>query len=224
LAGPPPPLKPAHARCDRSVDNIHREFSIVTTYKDLCMSMPGLGAGLARYFCSGASRVLVSDPAALFRSTFHHIPTRSARGCRNILGPIVSYAIRVDYHTLHLGRRARRPMSLPPCWRAIDCWPFHHRTRRPRRCDPATFRSCPARNPAAAQRHRQGWPSVASLPEKLGRGRAHSTLMRSSGIAPLGWVFGNVPLCSDFRCRFRLSSGFAGQTGRPCLSCHATQV
>jgi len=144
---------------------------------------PNLGRRLCSLSCSGGEAGLVADLAAPHGITFP--PPGDAQRARlsATLGPLVTIANPLDYHTFIWGDGPRTTEVFTAMLQDYDAGIFIIDPPRPDRCDPASFR--PALDAIAAAARATGKPAfaVSSLPENMDEVLAETLL--AQGIVPL---------------------------------------
>ena len=158
---------------------------LIETLKIFHVHGPQIGPRLCSLSCSGGEAGLVADLAAPFGLTFEppSAATRSALG--EILGPIVSIANPLDYHTFIWGDGPRTTAVFSTMLQDYDLGIYLLDPPRPDRCDPASFQ--PALDAIVAAARATGKPAfpVASLPENFDEEHA-ITLMGQGTVALMG--------------------------------------
>ncbi len=144
---------------------------------------PGLGSRFCSLSCSGGVAGLVADLAAP-RGIDFPPPTAEQRARLSaILGPIVSIANPLDYHTFIWGDGPRTTDVFATMLSGYDAGLFIIDPPRPDRCDPASFEPALAAIEAAGQITGKPAFPVASLPENFDEERAIAMMDR--GVVPL---------------------------------------
>ncbi|RGP38390.1 acetate--CoA ligase family protein [Pseudotabrizicola alkalilacus] len=143
----------------------------------------GLGPRLCSLSCSGGEAGLVADLGAAAGLDFP--PPSEAQRLRlgEILGPIVTIANPLDYHTFIWGDGPRTADVFTTMLAGYDAGVFIIDPPRPDRCDPASFR--PALEAIVTAAQATGKPAfpVASLPENFDEALAEG--MMAQGVVPL---------------------------------------
>jgi acetate---CoA ligase (ADP-forming) len=165
------------------VAEVDTPAELIETLKILHVHGPGLGRRLCSLSCSGGEAGLVADMAATYGLDFPVPSAAQEARLSAILGPIVSIANPLDYHTFIWGDGPRTTDVFTTMLAGYDAGIFIIDPPRPDRCDPSSFE--PALEAIVAAGRATGKPAfpVASLPENFDEGRA-ITLM-DQGIAPL---------------------------------------
>ncbi|MFP5510404.1 MAG: acetate--CoA ligase family protein [Alphaproteobacteria bacterium] len=165
------------------VAEVDTPAALIETLKILHIHGPGLGQRLCSLSCSGGEAGLVADLAAPTGLDFP-APSKAQRArLSQILGPIVTIANPLDYHTFIWGDGPRTTDVFTTMLEGYDAGIFIIDPPRPDRCDPSSFE--PALEAIVAAGKATGKPAfpVASLPENFDEDRA-ITLMEQ-GIVPL---------------------------------------
>ncbi|MEE4347549.1 MAG: CoA-binding protein, partial [Paracoccaceae bacterium] len=165
------------------VAEVNTPAELIETLKILHTHGPGLGRRLCSLSCSGGEAGLVADMAAPYGLDFP--PPSAAQRARlsEILGPIVTIANPLDYHTFIWGDGPRTTDVFATMLSGYDAGIFIIDPPRPDRCDPSSF--APALEAIVAAGQATGKPAfpVASLPENFDEARAIALM--DQGIAPL---------------------------------------
>jgi acyl-CoA synthetase (NDP forming) len=144
---------------------------------------PGIGARLCSLSCSGGEAGLVADLAAPFGLDFPPPSPEQLQKLGEILGPIVTIANPLDYHTFIWGDGPRTTDVFATMLQGYDAGLFIIDPPRPDRCDPSSFEpALQAIEDAARITGKPAFP-VASLPENFDETRAIAMMNR--GMAPL---------------------------------------
>jgi acyl-CoA synthetase (NDP forming) len=156
---------------------------LLETLKIFHVHGPQIGTRLCSLSCSGGEAGLVSDLAQPFGLDFP--PPSEAQRARlgEILGPIVTIANPLDYHTFIWGDGPRTADVFRTMLQGYDAGLYIIDPPRPDRCDPSSFQ--PALDAIVAAGRSTGKPAfpVASLPENFDEDRAIA--MMGQGVAPL---------------------------------------
>ncbi|WP_322894320.1 MULTISPECIES: acetate--CoA ligase family protein [unclassified Yoonia] len=165
------------------VAEVNTPAELIETLKILHVHGPGLGRRLCSLSCSGGEAGLVADLAAPFGLDFPTPSTEQRARLSDILGPIVTIANPLDYHTFIWGDGPRTTAVFTTMLAGYDAGIFVIDPPRPDRCDPASF--APALDAIVAAGKATGKPAfpVASLPENFDEDRAIALI--DQGIAPL---------------------------------------
>lgn len=157
--------------------------ALIETLKVFHVHGPGLGSRLCSLSCSGGEAGLVADLAAPRGIRFD--PPDEAQRARlsATLGPIVTIANPLDYHTFIWGDGPRTTEVFTAMLDGYDAGIFVIDPPRPDRCDPSSFQpALDAIEAAQAATSKPAFP-VASLPENFDEQRAIDLIDR--GIVPL---------------------------------------
>ena len=156
---------------------------LVETLKIFHVHGPQLGPRLCSLSCSGGEAGLVSDLAQPYALDFPPPSDAQRQRLGEILGPIVTIANPLDYHTFIWGDGPRTTDVFTTMLQGYDAGIFVIDPPRPDRCDPTSFQ--PALDAIVAAGRTTGKPAlpVASLPENFDEDRAVE--MIGQGIAPL---------------------------------------
>ncbi len=156
---------------------------LVETLKIFHVHGPQVGRRLCSLSCSGGEAGLVSDLAQPFALDFPPPSDAQRQRLGEILGPIVTIANPLDYHTFIWGDGPRTTDVFTTMLAGYDAGIYVIDPPRPDRCDPASFQ--PALDAIVAAQAATGKPAfpVASLPENFDEARAVE--MIGQGIAPL---------------------------------------
>ncbi len=156
---------------------------LLETLKIFHVHGPQIGGRLCSLSCSGGEAGLVSDLAAPLAIDFPPPTEAQRRKLGDILGPIVTIANPLDYHTFIWGDGPRTTDVFTTMLEGYDAGLFVIDPPRPDRCDPSSFQ--PALDAIVAAQAATGKPAfpVASLPENFDEERAIA--MMAEGVAPL---------------------------------------
>lgn len=157
--------------------------ALVEALKILHVHGPGLGPRLCSLSCSGGEAGLVADLAAPAGVDFPPVPEAQAARLAEILGPIVTIANPLDYHTFIWGDGPRTTDVFTTMLSGYDAGIYIIDPPRPDRCDPASYG--PALEAIKAAQVATGRPAfpVASLPENFDEGLAARFM--ADGLVPL---------------------------------------
>lgn len=165
------------------VAEVHTLPELIETLKIFHVHGPQIGPRLCSLSCSGGEAGLVADLAAPAGLAFEppSPATRAALG--EILGPIVSIANPLDYHTFIWGDGPRTTAVFTTMLQDYDLGIYLLDPPRPDRCDPSSFQ--PALEAIVAAGRATGKPAfpVASLPENFDEDRAIALM--AAGTVPL---------------------------------------
>lgn len=156
---------------------------LIETLKIFHVHGPQIGTRLCSLSCSGGEAGLVSDLAQPFGIDFPPPSEAQRQRLGEILGPIVTIANPLDYHTFIWGDGPRTTDVFTTMLSGYDAGIYVIDPPRPDRCDPASFQ--PALDAIVSATKTTGKPAfpVASLPENFDEDRAIT--MIDEGIAPL---------------------------------------
>ncbi|MCA0272509.1 MAG: acetate--CoA ligase family protein [Proteobacteria bacterium] len=156
---------------------------LIETLKIFHVHGPKLGTRLCSLSCSGGEAGLVSDLAQPFGIDFPPPSDAQRQRLGEILGPIVTIANPLDYHTFIWGDGPRTTDVFTTMLSGYDAGIYIIDPPRPDRCDPASFQ--PALDAIVSAARTTGKPAfaVATLPENFDEDRAIA--MIDEGIAPL---------------------------------------
>ena len=167
------------------VAEVHTLPELIETLKIFHVHGPQIGPRMCSLSCSGGEAGLVADLAAPKGLALEppSPATRAALG--EILGPIVSIANPLDYHTFIWGDGPRTTAVFTTMLQDYDLGIYLLDPPRPDRCDPASFQ--PALDAIVAAGRATGKPAfpVASLPENFDEERA-TALMAQGTVALMG--------------------------------------
>ena len=156
---------------------------LIETLKILHTHGPGLGTRMCSLSCSGGEAGLVADLAAPCGIDFPPPSAAQRQRLGEILGPIVTIANPLDYHTFIWGDGPRTTDVFTTMLQGYDAGLYIIDPPRPDRCDPSSFQ--PAIDAIVAAARATGKPAfpVASLPENFDEARAAGLM--GQGIATL---------------------------------------
>jgi acyl-CoA synthetase (NDP forming) len=165
--------------------------ALIETLKIFHVHGPRIGPRLCSLSCSGGEAGLVADLAAPAGIEFLPVPVTVANRLGEILGPIVTIANPLDYHTFIWGDGPRTTDVFATMLGAYDAGLFIIDPPRPDRCDPSSF--APALAAIEAAQAQTGTPAfpVASLPENFDEDLAIAMIAR--GICPLMGLAAALP-------------------------------
>ncbi len=151
---------------------------LIETLKIFHLCGPEIGPRLCSLSCSGGEAGLVADLAAPFAVDFPPPTDAQRQRLGDILGPIVTIANPLDYHTFIWGDGPRTTDVFTTMLSGYDAGLFIIDPPRPDRCDPSSFQ--PALDAIVAAARTTGKPAfaVASLPENFDEDRAISMMER----------------------------------------------
>ncbi len=157
--------------------------ALVETLKIFHVHGPGLGPRLCSVSCSGGEAGLVADLAAGHPIRWEPPSQAQKDQLSATLGPLVTIANPLDYHTFIWGDGPRTAEVFSAMLQGYDAGLFIIDPPRPDRCDPASFQ--PALDAIGAAQAATGRPAfaVASLPENLEE--ALGERLMAEGVVPL---------------------------------------
>ena len=165
------------------VAEVNTPAELIETLKILHVHGVGLGRRICSLSCSGGEAGLVADLAAPFGIEFP-LPSETARArLGDILGPIVTIANPLDYHTFIWGDGPRTTDVFTTMLAGYDAGMFIIDPPRADRCDPAGYQ--PALDAVVAAQTATGVPAllVASMPENFDE--AMATDLMAKGVVTL---------------------------------------
>ena len=165
------------------VAEVNTPSELIETLKILHVHGPGLGARLCSLSCSGGEAGLVADLAAPFGIDFPPPSDGTRARLGDILGPIVTIANPLDYHTFIWGDGPRTTDVFTTMLGDYDAGIYIIDPPRVDRCDPAWYE--PAIDAIVAAQRATGKPAfpVASMPENFDEARA--TALMQQGVCTL---------------------------------------
>ncbi len=154
------------------VAEVNSPSEMIETLKLLHVHGLGLGSRLCSVSCSGGEAGLVADLAAPFGLDFPAVPDAVRHRLGQILGPIVTVANPLDYHTFIWGDGPRTTDVFTTMLSGYDAGIFLIDTPRSDRCDPSGYQ--PALDAMVAAQQASGTPAllVASMAENFDEARA----------------------------------------------------
>jgi acyl-CoA synthetase (NDP forming) len=156
---------------------------LLETLKIFHIHGPQIGQHLCSLSCSGGEAGLVADLAGPLGLSFPPPSDVQRKALGDILGPIVTIANPLDYHTFIWGDGPRTTDVFTTMLAGYDAGVFIIDPPRPDRCDPASFQPALAAIEAAgAATGKPAFP-VASLPENFDETLAIAMMAR--GTVPL---------------------------------------
>jgi acetate---CoA ligase (ADP-forming) len=158
---------------------------LIETLKIFHVHGPQIGTRLCSLSCSGGEAGLVADLAAPLGLTFAAPSEAQRRRLGEILGPIVTIANPLDYHTFIWGNGPRTADVFTTMLSGYDAGLFVIDPPRADRCDPASYQ--PALDAIVAAAKSTGKPAfpVASLPENFDEDKA-AALMYEGVVTLMG--------------------------------------
>ena len=165
------------------VAEVNTLSELVETLKIFHVHGPQIGSRICSLSCSGGEAGLVADLAAPYGIDFPPVPDATRARLGEILGPIVTIANPLDYHTFIWGDGPRTTDVFTTMLQAYDAGIYIIDPPRPDRCDPSSFQ--PALDAILSAGRTTGKPAfpVASLPENFDEDHAISLL--DQGVATL---------------------------------------
>lgn len=156
---------------------------LIETLKIYHVCGPQIGPRLCSLSCSGGEAGLVADLAAPAGIDFPPPSPSQRQRLGEILGPIVTIANPLDYHTFIWGDGPRTTDVFATMLAGYDAGIFIIDPPRPDRCDPSSFR--PALDAVVAAAAQTGKPAfaVSSLPENFDE--ALATRMIGGNVVPM---------------------------------------
>lgn len=161
------------------VAEVSTPAELIETLKIFHLCGPTVGTRLCSLSCSGGEAGLVADLAAPFGVEFPPPSDTQRDRLGQILGPIVTIANPLDYHTFIWGDGPRTTDVFTTMLAGYDAGLFIIDPPRPDRCDPSSFQ--PALDAIVSAARTTGRPAfaVASLPENFDEERAIAMMERN---------------------------------------------
>lgn len=147
---------------------------------------PGLGPRLCSLSCSGGEAGLAADLGAAAGVSFPPPSDHQRARLREILGPIVTIANPLDYHTFIWGDGPRTADVFSTMLEGYDAGIFIIDPPRPDRCDPSSFQPALDAIEVAAFRTRRPAFAVSSLPENMDEALAEAMMARGFVVPLMG--------------------------------------
>ncbi len=165
------------------VAEVNSPAELIETLKIFHVRGPQIGTRLCSLSCSGGEAGLVADLAAPYAINFPPPSDAQRQRLGEILGPIVTIANPLDYHTFIWGDGPRTTDVFTTMLSGYDAGIYIIDPPRRDRCDPSSFQ--PALDAIVSAARTTGIPAfpVASLPENFDEERAAALL--DQGVAPL---------------------------------------
>ena len=154
------------------VAEVNTLSELLETLKIFHCHGPQIGRRLCSLSCSGGEAGLVADLASPFGLEFPAPSATQRQRLEEILGPIVTIANPLDYHTFIWGDGPRTTDVFTTMLAGYDAGLFVIDPPRPDRCDPASFAPAIAAIGSAAKSTGKPAFPVASLPENFDEARA----------------------------------------------------
>jgi acyl-CoA synthetase (NDP forming) len=153
---------------------------LLETLKVFHVHGPQIGRRLCSLSCSGGEAGLVADLAAPIGLDFPAPSDEQRARLGEILGPIVTIANPLDYHTFIWGDGPRTTDVFATMLAGYDAGVFVIDPPRPDLCDPSSFEpALEAIEKAAEQTGKPAFP-VATLPENFDEARAMAMMARGT--------------------------------------------
>ncbi|MDZ7909717.1 MAG: hypothetical protein U5N10_16890 [Gemmobacter sp.] len=150
------------------VAEVNTLSELIETLKIMHLHGPQIGTRLCSLSCSGGEAGLVADLAAPFGLDFPPPSAcRSAARLGAMLGPIVTIANPLDYHTFIWGDGPRTTDVFTTMLQAYDAGIYIIDPPRPDRCDPASYAACAGGHRGGAGGDGQAGLSGRLLPENF---------------------------------------------------------
>ena len=165
------------------VAEVNSSAELIETLKIFHVHGPLAGVRLCSLSCSGGEAGLVADLAAPLNFDFPPLSEMQRQRLSEILGPIVTLANPLDYHTFIWGDGPRTSDVFTTMLSGYDAGLFIIDPPRADRCDPSSYQ--PALGAIVSAAKTTGKPAfaVSSLPENFDEEQAAALM--DQGIAPL---------------------------------------
>ena len=165
------------------VAEVNSPSELIETLKIFHVHGPQIGTRLCSLSCSGGEAGLVADMGAAAGIAFPPVPDATRQRLGEILGPIVTIANPLDYHTFIWGDGPRTTDVFTTMLEAYDAGIYIIDPPRPDRCDPSSYQ--PALDAIISAGRTTGKPAfpVASIAENFDEERAVALL--DQGVAAL---------------------------------------
>jgi acyl-CoA synthetase (NDP forming) len=165
------------------VAEVNTPSELIETLKIFHVHGPHIGPRLCSLSCSGGEAGLVADLAAPFGIDFPPVPVDVKTRLNEILGPIVTVANPLDYHTFIWGDGPRTSDVFTTMLSGYDAGIYIIDPPRNDRCDPSGYQ--PALDAIVAAQASTGKPAfpVASMPENFDE--AYALRLMDQGVATL---------------------------------------
>jgi acetate---CoA ligase (ADP-forming) len=165
------------------VAEVDTPAELLEVLKIMHLHGPWIGPRLCSLSCSGGEAGLAADLATPFGIDFP-APSEAQRvRLGDILGPIVTIANPLDYHTFIWGDGPRTTDVFSTMLAGYDAGMFIIDPPRPDRCDPSSYDPALAAIIAAGEATGRPAFAVASIPENMDE--ALALLLMDRGVAPL---------------------------------------
>lgn len=165
------------------VAEVNTPAELIETLKLMHVHGPRLGARLCSLSCSGGEAGLMADQAPAHGLAFPPLSKATKERLANVLGPLVTLANPLDYHTFIWGDREKTTEVFTAMLEAHDAGLYVLDLPREDRCDASSYQ--PALDSIIAAQETTGKPALplASLPENISEARVTELMAR--GISPL---------------------------------------
>ena len=165
------------------VAEVNTPSELIETLKIFHVHGTGLGQRICSLSCSGGEAGLVADLAAPHGIDFPPVPAPAKARLNEILGPIVTVANPLDYHTFIWGDGPRTTDVFTTMLSGYDAGIYIIDPPRGDRCDPAGYQ--PALDAIVAAQASTGKPAfpVASMPENFDE--AYAMRLMDQGVVTL---------------------------------------
>ncbi len=158
------------------VAEVNSPAELIETLKIFHLYGPQIGTRICSLSCSGGEAGLVADLAAPFGIEFPELSKAQRLRLEKILGPIVTIANPLDYHTFIWGDGPRTTDVFTTMLSGYDAGIYIIDPPRPDRCDPSSFQPALEAIVSAAKTTVKPAFAVSSLPENLDEERAVALL------------------------------------------------
>lgn len=165
------------------VAEVNTPSELIETLKIFHTHGPHIGPRLCSLSCSGGEAGLVADLAAPFGIDFPAVPVDVKTRLNDILGPIVTVANPLDYHTFIWGDGPRTTDVFTTMLSGYDAGIYIIDPPRNDRCDPSGYQ--PALDAIVSAQTSTGKPAfpVASMPENFDE--AYAQRLMDQGVVTL---------------------------------------
>jgi acyl-CoA synthetase (NDP forming) len=174
---------------------------------------PSLGPRLCSLSCSGGEAGLAADLGAAAGVAFAPPSDDQRRRLGEILGPLVTIANPLDYHTFIWGDGPRTADVFSTMLEGYDAGIFIIDPPRPDRCDPSSFQPALDAIETATLRTRKPAFAVSSLPENMDEALADA-MMAKGLVVPLMGLEASLGAIAAAQ-RIRGHSGWVPLPARP---------
>jgi acetate---CoA ligase (ADP-forming) len=198
------------------VAEVNSPAELIETLRIFHVHGPQIGTRLCSLSCSGGEAGLVADLAAPLGLNFPPPSESQRQRLGEILGPVVTLANPLDYHTFIWGDGPRTADVFSTMLAGYDAGMFIIDPPRPDRCDPSSYK--PALDAIVSASKTTGKPAfpVASLPENFDETQAAALM--DQGVAPL---MGLETALAAIRAA-QTSAGAPGWRPAPCVDVRET--